>query len=169
MAKHFLISAAAGVLFFDRASQARSEQREGDFIVSSEEDLRTVPVPLMVAVYNDAAAKGQGKTITKFSDRTAAARRVWPTLDFLAKKGNVTSAADEKVPSNGKRGRTSKFAGMTIVQLTEVNPRREGTAGYNSWELITPGMKFEEYLAAGGRLKDLVWDINMGLRIRMEK
>lgn len=49
-----------------------------------------------------------------------------------------------------------------LVRCLPVNPRREGTHGYASWEVLTTGMTFSEYLAAGGRRTDLVWDVARG-------
>lgn len=173
MAKHFLITAAAAVTFFDKASQANAAKGEGDFVVSAQKDLQNIPGPVLIAVYNDAAVKGQGKTVAKFADKETAARRVWPTLDFLAKRGTVVEGAPRakrektaREPGTGQRGRTSQFAGKVIKMIVTENPRREGTFGYKSWEVMRDGMTFEDYIAAGGRRKDLAWDISYG-RVKM--
>jgi hypothetical protein len=39
-------------------------------------------------------------------------------------------------------------------------PRREGTHGFKSFALIKNGMSYEAFIAAGGRTKDLAWDID---------
>lgn len=55
----------------------------------------------------------------------------------------------------------NSFAGKVIVLLV-ANPRKPGTKGYDSWKLITPGMTYEAYRAAGGRYQDLNWDKERG-------
>ena len=60
------------------------------------------------------------------------------------------------------RGRQARYAGMRLFKTTAVNPRRKGSHGYNSFELIRDGMTYEAYLDAGGRLRDLKWDIDRG-------
>ena len=59
-----------------------------------------------------------------------------------------------------RRGRPPQFAGKRIFKLRKANPRREGTHGYRSWELLYDGMTYEEYLKAGGRRNDLQWDLD---------
>lgn len=175
MTKHFLITAAAVVTFFPRVTQAQAAAQPGDFVISKQDDLKNVPGPLMIAVYNDAAVKGEGKQVVKFADKETGARRVWPTLDFLAKAGTVVEGATAtraprkaREAGTGVRGRTSQYAGMVIRKIVKENPRREGTHGYKSYEVIRDGMKFETFITNGGRLKDLAWDISYG-RIKMEK
>jgi hypothetical protein len=46
-----------------------------------------------------------------------------------------------------------------IKKLTEVNPRREGTKGFKSWELLKEGMTITDFILAGGRMADLLWDV----------
>ena len=59
-------------------------------------------------------------------------------------------------------GKRSKMTGKHIYKLSKTNPRRAGTFGHKSWECIKDGMSFEDYLRAGGRNKDLAWDITKG-------
>lgn len=51
---------------------------------------------------------------------------------------------------------------VLIKKLIETNPRRKNSIGYKSWELIKDGMSIEEYVKAGGRTKDLLWDHKKG-------
>jgi hypothetical protein len=84
----------------------------------------------------------------------------------------ATKADEGKAPAKTKRtataeptaqpGRVSQFAGKVIVKLVDSNPRREGTNGYHSFSLIRKNMTYEQFIAAGGRRQDLVWDINKG-------
>ncbi len=74
----------------------------------------------------------------------------------------VTKKAAKKVTKKAKtetRGRTCQFAGMKITKLVKENPRREGTIGHASFELIENGMTYEAFIEAGGRWQDLVWDV----------
>ena len=69
-------------------------------------------------------------------------------------------------PEAKKRGRTSSNAGRTLVALVDFNPRREGSKGHHSMQLILDagknGIKYEDYIAGGGRNNDLAWDIEHG-------
>jgi hypothetical protein len=49
-----------------------------------------------------------------------------------------------------------------IHLLRQNNPRKPGTHGWKSWNLVKEGMTVSQYLAAGGRKNDLSWDINHG-------
>lgn len=72
-----------------------------------------------------------------------------------------------KEPSE-KKGRQSTFAGKKIFLADGVteNPRREGTGGFKSMEIIIAnacdGITYEDFIAAGGRRQDLVWDLDKG-------
>lgn len=78
----------------------------------------------------------------------------------------------EKAPKaeGEKRGRkagvSSKFSGKVIFPLSDANPRRVGSHGFNSYEIIrgkkADGVKFDKYIEKGGRAKDLQWDIDAG-------
>lgn len=61
--------------------------------------------------------------------------------------------------SLGNPGRPSELAGKKIHIKAKENPRRKGTAGYKSFELMKEGLSVEDFVAAGGRMADLRWDI----------
>jgi hypothetical protein len=92
--------------------------------------------------------------------------------DMAAKKGRKRAAKTttrKAASDNGERtGRPSAFAGKVIRKVATENPRREGTHGYNSWELIKNGMSYEKYIEAGGRRQDLAWDLERGY-VKLEK
>ena len=73
-----------------------------------------------------------------------------------AKKEKVAKA------ENSGAGRKSGFSGMKIYLKAKENPRRAGTYGHASFELIKNGMTYEDFVAAGGRPQDLAWDVNKG-------
>jgi hypothetical protein len=70
-----------------------------------------------------------------------------------AKKGKASRGA-------AGAGRTSAFSGQRIIRLVKENPRRKGTAGWKSWNLLKKGMTYEQYIEAGGRRGDLAWDLD---------
>ncbi len=50
-----------------------------------------------------------------------------------------------------------------MLALKETNPRRAGTIGFASFEIIRgkpEGVPYADYVAAGGRPQDLHWDID---------
>ncbi len=83
-------------------------------------------------------------------------------------KRTVASKNNTKtVQTAAPKGRASEFTGQRIIRLKKENPRREGSKGYQSWEVIEKGMTYEQYIEAGGRRVDLAWDIAHG-NIRMK-
>lgn len=89
-----------------------------------------------------------------------------------AKKSTSTRKTGSKKTRGSKNangaGRTSAFAGMRIVRLQKENPRREGSEGYNSWNVIKKGMTYEDFIKAGGSAGSLRKEVANG-RIKMKK
>ena len=57
----------------------------------------------------------------------------------------------------------ASFKGKWIKLLVSENPRKEGSHGHNSFNVILKhgaDMPYEEYIRQGGRLNDLKWDID---------
>lgn len=79
----------------------------------------------------------------------------------VAKSATPAAASQEKKPK-GVTGRKSQYAGKKLFKKVKENPRRKDTWGWKSWEILKDGMAYEDYLMAGGRLKDLDWDISKG-------
>jgi hypothetical protein len=77
------------------------------------------------------------------------------------RKQNDHRAPASKKP-DGERRHNSPHAGKILVKLAKDNPRREGTAGYESWKLLKPRMKYEDAVNAGVRPVDIRWDIEHG-------
>lgn len=75
--------------------------------------------------------------------------------------------AEKKTKSepNGRKGRNSMFDRKTfrLADGIKENPRREGTKGFKSMTIIMSagpkGIKYEDFLAQGGRRIDLAWDL----------
>lgn len=77
------------------------------------------------------------------------------------KESNRKAPAGEKAPKEPKQPRKQSSSDtQVIVKLRDDNPRKQGTHGWNSWELIKKGMTVAEYLEAGGRRNDLAWDVD---------
>lgn len=127
----------------------------------------------LVKFYNDNSGS---KAIVKFSDRATAERRVAELIKAHNELAGPTSKETKtkkmteapiapsapKTKKSNARGRTSSLAGKTLVKLSAENPRREGTNGWKSWNLISEGMTYEQFIAAGGRRVDLAWDLKAG-------
>lgn len=100
------------------------------------------------------------KVVKEKAPKPAKVKAVKPAK--VAKMPKPAKVAKEKAPKaagEGKRGRVSAFAGKKIYKLVSKNPRREGTAGFASFALITNGMKYESYIEKGGRSGDLAFDV----------
>jgi hypothetical protein len=190
---YYVLSPDGKVESYGRATTAEARRAEvsqgtaegnGAWCVSSQAGLKDVPTALLITLYNIAASEPEShaKTITKFSDRQTAEKRVWPVIEYLAKPGKEPAAAapstsepSEEGDMAGKktkktkkaraeggaaRGRKSKFEGKKIYKLVSENPRRKGTHGYKAFDILTNGMTYETYIERGGEPKHLQWDID---------
>ena len=56
------------------------------------------------------------------------------------------------------------IAGKPLYPATNDNPRRKGTHGHKSMAIILrhPGISYEDFIAKGGRYRDLWWDMEHG-------
>ena len=83
-------------------------------------------------------------------------------VQTYSRKKNATYKTFGETDNRGlvHAGRQLKFSGKKIYKKIPYNPRRKDTFGYRSWELIEDGMTYEEYIDAGGRYKDLKWDLD---------
>lgn len=109
------------------------------------------------------AEKTKSKSSKKSSTKESGAR----TSKKSAKTGGRKGRGSKKSAATSA-GRTSQFAGMRIVRLQKENPRREGSEGYNSWNVIKKGMTYEEFIKAGGSAGSLRKEVANG-RIKMKK
>lgn len=171
---------------------------EGAPIYTTEDELAAAKVSLseLAKFYNRFAEK----PVTKFSDKQAAAHRVWamvqetpfvpeedlaPTIqsviadadvvadvvadadadvvaDVAAKVSLAELANGVEVQKRGRKPGTGEFASKTVFALREDNPRRTGTTGFKSYEVLRgkpEGVPYAAYIAAGGRPQDLRWDV----------
>tara|TARA_R110000868_G_scaffold98439_5_gene270909 strand:+ start:4083 stop:4634 length:552 start_codon:yes stop_codon:yes gene_type:complete len=131
----------------------------------------------MLGLYNSVAKSAQ--PIKSFRDRKTAAEKLMALAEAKAetvncsaketKVENSASATVEKQTAN-RKGRSSSFKGklISISPSLEKNPRREGTNGYKSIEIVINarnGITYEEFIDQGGRRKDLAWDLAHGFVI----
>lgn len=100
-----------------------------------------------------------------------------PILEQLHKGGWVKYASDEEIQlmelgrattirpdakMTGAPGPKSEYTGKFIYILPDGPPMREGSKGRERFKLIKDGMSFAEFREAGGRNKDLAWDLKYG-------
>ena len=58
--------------------------------------------------------------------------------------------------------RKPSLKGKSLTSMCDENPRREGTAGHHSHQIIldNPGITYEDFREKGGRPGDLRWDLS---------
>ena len=107
------------------------------------------------------------KTSSKTSAKEATVKRMAAEV-VAATQPKKEANKSKKAPAvqlavgQGHRNTEDELAAMTIYKKVDANPRREGAIGWHSWNLIKKGMTVAEYIDAGGRMKDLRWDIAKG-------
>jgi hypothetical protein len=85
--------------------------------------------------------------------------------DAAKKKATAAKGGEAKKPGNGVRGKKSAYEGKKLYPVADAckdgNPRRAGSAGHKSMEIIikNPGITYEEFIKKGGRAKDVLWDV----------
>lgn len=135
-------------------------------------DIKKAQLPELTAWYNENSGS---KKQVKFKDRAKAEAQCAELLVALTELAGGSSKKSAKTakPKAEKgetdttgRGRKSAFSGKLIKRATEggANPRREGSFGYKSFEVIDAkkGTRYEDYIAAGGRNNDLGYDVAHG-------
>ena len=130
-------------------------------------DLKEIKTEVLLAFYNHHRPNSQ---IEKFKDREKAIIDIadllldlkTPAKEKPLPKTKKTSSASEGEAKGKGQGRPRNNPDLVIVKVSKENPRKEGTHGWNSWNLLKEGMTVAEYAAAGGRGNDLRWDIDKG-------
>jgi hypothetical protein len=91
-----------------------------------------------------------------------AAQELEQSVPAAAPVSPAQAATTSSAP--GKRGRKPTAAGLKLTAVSADNPRRKNSHGYRSLQIVidNPGLATEEFLAKGGRLNDLRWDIAHG-------
>ena len=156
----------AAKTFTDRRSA--NSTGNGFNLVENTEDLAGINLPSgeLVKLHNLYAKN----PVNKFSDKATAVKRTFGVLSDLPTSNKLMTDEmelyREKVPATETK-KVSKprgaFAGKWIKLLVSDNPRKEGSHGHNSFNVIVKhgaDMLYEEYIRQGGRLVDLKWDID---------
>lgn len=143
--------------------------------------------------YNSIAVQLGLPEVKKFSDRSTGLKRLTAIRQKLAESPTnstpetqlnndtdtaaITTTVDESLvdPDTNhtsdapapKRGRAKKICRVRLMpteKCAEGNPRRDGTNGHRSMQIIidNPGILAEDYFAQGGRTNDLQWDVAHG-------
>jgi len=94
-----------------------------------------------------------------------------PLVPADPKKGKPKGEAREaqRKHGGGKKkgspktgGKVSQFAGKTLVKTIDWNPHKPTSKGVVSWEALTDGILYEDFLKAGGRSADLSRYVGQG-------
>jgi hypothetical protein len=186
--KHFVLNLRT---FKTVVASSESEARNlgnGTIIFNSPEQLAKNPNTtgqVLVRAYNEMSPV----QTQKFADKVSGAKRLFrlaqssaPQNDFYKKfpaDEKLAANADknmelykEKVLSDNEKPKGGKFTGMVIKCLVNENPRTKKTGhGFNSMQILIDNIKlsgsaaimsFEDYIAKGGRARDLQWDLDKG-------
>ena len=140
----------------------------GFILFSTAEELsenRNTTIQLLVLTYNN----HNSKTVNKFSDKLSGSKRVLELAKGLKVEGETSSdkpATKEEPFANFFTSSRSRFSGKLIRSTVDKNPRREGTRGHKSHEILSnlegQPISFEDYKSKGGRTIDIEWDISKG-------
>lgn len=105
-------------------------------------------------------------TLKATTAKKTAKAEVKPSTEKKAKeKVAKEKVAKEKSEGSGsKPGVRSEFSGKRLYPTVKENPRREGSHGWKSFEIVLneKGVLLEEAVEKGGRLVDYRWDIAKG-------
>lgn len=142
-------------------------------------NIKEAEIADLLAWYNENSGSAP---ITKFRDRATAEKKcteLQAAIESLSGGSSKESKpvkekkqkADGSTEPSAPRGRKSEHCGHLLYPLKDENPRREGSHGYKSYQILLDakakakggkgfkGLPYEEYIAAGGRGNDLQWDI----------
>lgn len=158
-------------------SAAEHEGKDDGFVVTGEDSFKHLSMHEQLELYGGL----NGSAPSRFKDLETGARRLFACVKGIAAQQNQAESTEQ--PTNGEEGELPKAAkkktvkkaavkkaatgsrvridrNKKIYKLVDHNPRTKKTSqGYKSWEIITQGMKVETYLAKGGRVQDLSWDL----------
>lgn len=178
----FRIDVAANTVQRVATEQQSNSMGNGGVFVANEAaltDSKSISNANLVSLFNSMSEK----PVKKFETRAAGVKRLWalmvekvpvaeepvadePVAEEAAapkpKRGKKEKAAPSEPKTKGRKAGSGKFAGKTVFALQDVNPRRVGSHGFNSYEVIRgkkDGVPYAEYISGGGRPNDLKWDI----------
>jgi hypothetical protein len=116
------------------------------------------------AAITELAGGGSKKVTKKVAVREAkkAEKAAKKSAKAPAAKKDGKKAAKSSTEKKAPGGKSSSLKGKYIHKLVKENPRRPNTIAGKTWETFRSGTKYEDILAAGGRGKDVAWDIKHG-------
>lgn len=143
---------------------------------------QVAPTKAEQAAANKAAReeeKAAAKAEKEKAKAEAAEAKAKAKAEKEAARAEKKASKPARTPKDGtSAGRTSKLAGSTLKHTVPatvpaegdepviINPRRDGTHGHKSLSIIiasgSEGIKYEDFITAGGRAKDLAWDVSHG-------
>jgi hypothetical protein len=152
---------------YESAKVARQSGNGYSIVEKAEDlsDLRAFPTGVLVNLYNQTAER----KITKFRDRATAERKVFQMLSEQV-ADPVENETDEQEPTQEVKGKRVSFKGEMIEAICQENPRRQGTGGWTSMQILIDAngpISFEDFLEAGGRRIDLAWDLKYNDRVKV--
>lgn len=115
---------------------------------------------------NTKSKKNVAKTVAKSARKSVATK-----ASASAKRAAASKAPRVRIEGgNVIRGRKSALMGKKLfpsIDVKKANPRRKPSLGYVSLEIIrkAPGIAYPDFIAAGGRAKDVKWDIEHGYAV----
>ena len=135
-------------------------------------NIRNESCSLFVDAYNNHS----DKPVKKFENRQVAAKRITQlaaTLEIekdrreISGEDTVTeeTVTEETVQEAAPKKKRLSFKGKMIQSTASKNPRREGSGGFHSMQLLIDAggpMSYEAFISAGGRRVDLAWDLERG-------
>jgi hypothetical protein len=121
----------------------------------------------LLSLYNVRARKLEEEELRMFKTKQEGIERTHRMIMDCNAIGVLSSKKPdippEPLPEPKKResGRSASHKGKRIFSNVMENPRRNGTHGYKSMQIIidNPGILFEKFIEEGGRSKDLSWDL----------
>lgn len=146
-----------------------------EYQVKSAEDVAALPPRVVLALFN----RESGKTLPRFRTKQIGIDRLNIVLGYAEKKRRAKKAEKfdppapkaEKPKKKAKRkagqskvtarlnGRSKIASGATISLCVDVNPKRHKSKARERFDLYKNGMTVEQFVAAGGLLEDVRWDL----------
>lgn len=112
-----------------------------------------------VDVYNNHA----DNPVKKFESRQVAAKRIVQLAATLeVEKDRQDQSGEDTVQESAPKKKRTSFKGKMLQSKTPTNPRREGTCGYRSMQILIDAggpISYEAFTSAGGRSNDFAWDL----------
>ena len=168
----FDITKAMVNVFLDEGTATNSGN--GNTLFSDEATL--LESPLTQAQLTDLCNIAAGGEAQTFGSRAEAGVAAWaavnatygeaeaatgPGAGTKERKAKAPKAEGDSKP--GRKAGSGSFAGMKLKSAVKENPRREGSHGHGSFQIVleNPGLTYEDFIAKGGRVQNLRKDVEL--------